>query len=136
MNQDRDGRKMTRPRLGRLSLADAAVGAILEFLHGSLARQAARRRRSVNKAGIEFAQRPFINTPLCREWLSAKHCGPSPTVVDLPKQMVLGGLVMATGKRAASSASRILRNPASSKRQKKVAASDLSQAPRRKKRRS
>ncbi len=42
---------------------------------------------------------------------------------------------MATGKKAASNASRILRNPTSSKRQKKVAASDLSQAPRHKKRR-
>ena len=42
---------------------------------------------------------------------------------------------MATGKKAASSAGRILSNPGSSKRQKKVAASDLSQAPKRKKRR-
>ena len=40
MNQDRDGRKMTGPRLGRQSLAKAAVGAILEFLYGLLTRQA------------------------------------------------------------------------------------------------
>jgi len=40
-----------------------------------------------------------------------------------------------TGKSAASAAGKILSNPASTKAQKKVAASDLSQAPGKKKKR-
>ena len=38
---------------------------------------------------------------------------------------------MATGKRAAKAASRVLRSPKSSKLEKRAAASDLAQAPRR-----